>query len=473
TIEVTKIDNIGTPRISKQSVSLSNPSDPFSIVELNIHRRVKDSSFTSVYDGSNKKWVNTSAEGRVSSVTINNSESIVESQVGGYIPSQFTYDTSGRLTAIIQGARKTRLEYGTNGFLTGITNPLGQRKSFVNDASGRVLTEMSHDGRETHFEYDINGNLISLTPPSRPKHSFLLNTFEEVLEYLPPFIGGTNKTRYIYNIDNQLQKVLRPDGAMVQYHYLDGRPHVIQAGDTYFFNYSPIYDNYTQVAHSSGITSDFEFHGPHIKKETQTIASADPVSIEHRFDDEHRVVSSIVRGATTHSAVSRVYDKDGFLIYNGWAAYQRNDPMGRVTRMTVDNIEARFTYDSNYGELSKIEYRQGSKILYSVNYERDPLGRIVHERKGPFGYAFVYDDAGRLMGRKEYGDPTWLTRYHYDQNGNRIRVEGPEAPAELSEYDDQDRILNNGAGISFVHNESGERTQREDVYNVQSTYYSY
>jgi RHS repeat-associated protein len=96
------------------------------------------------------------------------------------------------------------------------------------------------------------------------------------------------------------------------------------------------------------------------------------------------------------------------------------------------------------------------EVVYSVQYQRDRLGRITQKTENIGGdtstYEYSYDAAGRLMDVRTDGTAT--ENYGYDSNGNRLSANG--IPAS---YDDQDRLLSLGS-TSFTYTANGELRTR-------------
>jgi len=62
--------------------------------------------------------------------------------------------------------------------------------------------------------------MTAITPPSRPAHAFSFNKVNQESEYNPPDIGlPVDVTRYEYNLDKDLTRVIQPDGQTIEYNY--------------------------------------------------------------------------------------------------------------------------------------------------------------------------------------------------------------------------------------------------------------
>jgi YD repeat-containing protein len=101
-----------------------------------------------------------------------------------------------------------------------VVDTLGRTVAFTYDSAGRVKRQDLPGGRSVSYAYDGNGNLSTLTPPGRPAHGFLHTAVDLVEEYIPPDVGlAEERTRYGYDLDRNLETILRPDGIEVSLGY--------------------------------------------------------------------------------------------------------------------------------------------------------------------------------------------------------------------------------------------------------------
>ena len=79
------------------------------------------------------------------------------------------------------------------------------------------------DGRTIGYSYDLAGNVSSITPPGRSAHVFIHDALDRESEYNPPDIGlAVDVTKYLYNLDDDLTQIVRPDGQTIDYVYDTG-----------------------------------------------------------------------------------------------------------------------------------------------------------------------------------------------------------------------------------------------------------
>ncbi len=115
------------------------------------------------------------------------------------------------------------------------------------------------------FDYDANGNLASLALPVRPEHGFQYTPVGLVRQY-DPGIPGPKPTRYFYNLDRQLDSLVRPDSIKVALAYdTAGRPQAVTFDrGTLTLGYSPTTGNLSGLVpwRDSGVCDPVRTRGP-------------------------------------------------------------------------------------------------------------------------------------------------------------------------------------------------------------------
>ncbi len=198
---LTTPSGLTTTMTTSRAVTLSDPSDIFSLTALTDVVTINGRTFTSTYTAGTKQWTDTSAVGRQRTTILDALGRIVRSTVADLLPTDLTYDSHGRLAAITQGAaldtRTSTFSYNADGYLQTVTDTLGRAVDFTYDAAGRVTIQTLPDGRAIQYTYDANGNLTSLTPPGQPAHVFTYTPVNLNDTYTPPDVGtGTDQIRY-------------------------------------------------------------------------------------------------------------------------------------------------------------------------------------------------------------------------------------------------------------------------------------
>lgn len=456
-----------------QDVVLSNSSDPFSIIAMTTKRRSGRDEWVSTLDGPSLTYTDVSPEGRVAKRSVNEFEQITSLQTGNLAPLSFSYDSDGKLSSTTQGSRTTSIAYDSNGFVISSKNALNLTTRFERDQLGRVTKKIYHDGRSEEYGYDNNGNLISIKPSGRPAHSFLMNIYELVQQYTPPFLGTNGETKYSYNDDKQLTKVELPGGEEIDYKYgtTHSRLEEISIPDsTYIFQYQYTGHRVSQISSPDQVVSQFTYFGDQVKIENQIFPMEQTPwpSVEYIHDTRFRRSALTLNDHFGMSSTANFrYDRDGLLVKAGELELSRG-LNGEIKGTRLRNFSSTYSHDAVYGELTGIKYSYKNKPLLSIQYQRDNLGRIASESiDGNPSDSLSYDSSGRFVGRSTSGAGRPNSKYRYNANGNL--VSGTENGISFkAEYDDQDRLIkwNN---TEYTYNINGH-LQSETEGNKITTY---
>jgi RHS repeat-associated protein len=471
---IAKTVTVRTPGglISKQTtvrrVTLADPNNPLSLVTQ------ADSVFSNgrisarTYDAAQRRFTNTSPEGRRTFTRIDAQGRPLEVQAAGLLPLASSYDSRGRLVQTAHGSRSWRYVYDARGRLSGTIDPLGRKSEMYYDVTGRLARQVRPDGKEVRFTYDSNGNLTSITPAGRPAHSFGYTSVSLRDEYTPPDVGiGSTSTRYAYNLDRQLTRVIRPDGKTIDFGYdAAGRSSVVTLPHGRIaYQYSASTGQLTGVTAPDGGTLAFTYDGSLPTRVAWGGAVAGTVGVT--YNNDFRVASQIVNGSDT---IRFQYDRDGLLTGAGALAISRSAESGFLTGSTLGSVSGSQGYDG-YGALTEAKFSFGSTSLFQTAYLRDEIGRITQLTETAAGetnvYRYAYDAVGRLIEVRKNGTP--VESYEYDANGNRVRYTGPNGSV-AGTYDDQDRLLRYG-DATYAYTANGELERK--VVGGDTTRYDY
>ncbi|MCL6614542.1 MAG: hypothetical protein K6U03_08020, partial [Firmicutes bacterium] len=208
-----------------RSVTLAEPGNPLSLQTMTDTITINGRTYTTTYAAATQRITSTTPEGRQSFTSLDEKGRIIRTEVPGLAPVAFEYDTRGRLTTITEGtgieARISRINYNAQGYVESITDPMNRTIGFEYDLAGRVTAQIRADGKRITYIYDQGGNVTSITPPGRPTHRFTYTPVDLEETYNPPPVvgGGTNQTRYDYNLNRQVIQITRPDGQTIGFAY--------------------------------------------------------------------------------------------------------------------------------------------------------------------------------------------------------------------------------------------------------------
>jgi RHS repeat-associated protein len=455
-----------------RAVTLSNPSDPLSLVSQNDTFNINGKIYTNDYAAAARTFTFTTPVGRQRTATIDARGRATQSQFANLNPASFTYDAHGRLSTAAFGAgaesRSYSYSYNPQGYLSNVSDPLARVTSYVYDATGRVTQKSLPDGRIINFGYDANGNLTSVTPPGRPAHNFAYTPVDVLSSYTPPNVGaGSNQTLFAHNADRQVTTVTRPDSQTIGLSY-DGAGRLSALtipGGVYGFNYSATTGHLATVSAPGSNTLSFTYDGSLLTRTTWAGTIAGNVS--RTFDNIFRVTSQSINSSST---INYTYDNDGLLTGAGSLTLTRDPQSGLVTSTSLGNLTDARSFNG-FAEVTSYGAAYNAAGIYSASFSYDKLGRITQKVETIGGntdtYDYTYDPAGRLTIVKK--NNTAIATYVYDSNSNRQSFAGPGGTVNGT-YDDQDRLTAYDS-TTYAYTANGELLTK--TTGAQITTYQY
>ncbi len=444
-----------------RQVTLSDEEDPFSLTTLTETFDINGRIYTSLFHAASLQITNTTPEGRQSYTLLDSSGRVTQSQFASLALVEVDYDIRGRVQTIeTQSGSERRtayFDYDPNGFLQSITDPLNRTVSFRYDGAGRLRVQVLPDNRQIEFDYDPNGNLRTLTPPGRPLHSFVYTPIDFLDTYDPPAASiPLDTTRYLYNLDQQVTSVNRPDGSSISVGYDGGGRinSITTSRGTTLFSYHSTNGTLTSLAAPDAVGLAFTYDGSLLK--SSTLSGPVTGSVSWNFDSSFRMTSESVNSS---NPVTFRYDDDSFPTQIGILSIARNPQNGFIDGTTLGSISDARGYNG-FGEMTSLDV----PLLYSTTYTRDKLGRIAHKIENIQGqtdrYDYMYDTMGRLTDVLKNNVP--VVHYDYDSNSNRLP----------GNYDAQDRLLQYGK-FTFAYTANGELQSKTDTTTSRTTTYNY
>jgi RHS repeat-associated protein len=179
------------------------------------------------------------------------------------------------------------------------------------------------------------------------------------------------------------------------------------------------------------------------------------------------VTSTTVNGG---NAIAFQYANDNFLTQAGSLVLNRNAHNGLLMGSALGGVADAWGYNG-FAEPFTYTVSYNAASLYSVQYERDRLGRITQKSETVGGatdvYSYTYDLVGRLTSVGKNG--LVAESYTYDANSNRLNANGPGGLV-AGVYDAQDRLTQYGA-TTYGYSAAGELMTKTNA--GQTTAYSY
>jgi YD repeat-containing protein len=453
-----------------RTVSQLDPADLMSFATLTDTTTQNGKSFIEVFAKGPRTLTRTTPLGRQIKSTLDAAGRVRKMEVPKVLPVELGYDAHGRLETVTQGSRVSTRAYRPDGYLASVTDALVQTTVFTPNAVGRVLSELRPDNNEIVRGYDAVGNLTAVTPPDRPQHELGYTDIDRLELYDPPDLPtGPTPTSWDYNVDGQLDRVIRPGGDLLDVGHDDAgrRTSVASSQGTITRGYHPVTGTLQTLNGPAGIHLTFGYDG-HLLTDV-TWSGAVSGALHRVFDNDLRIGIETINGM---SPVHYDHDADGLLTGAAGLVLIRDPQNGRLTGTTLGTVTETVTYN-DFGEVEDRVVQAGAATLLSLHYNRDPLRRISEKTETLLGEThaetYFYDAAGRLT--DVFRDGVLATHYELDANGNRLsRTTASES--EGASHDDQDRLLTYGTK-SYTYRDSGELLSRTDTATGATTRYDY
>ncbi len=366
---------------------------------------VKNSTFTTVYDGNNthtntktkttttnskittlkEDYTNaiktiTTPEGRVLSSSYNKDNLLTTSiSTGTLAPTYYEYDEKGRVTKETTSARVTTYTYDSKGNLSTVTNPKNETTSYTYDIMDRVVGITHPNGVHESYEYDFNANMTRLVTPTPSDFDFSYNGVDKRVSLTSP-LGY--QTSYTYNKNRKLTSISRPSGNTITNKYILGRL-VSTTTPQGITNYTYLFAD-TIGSITNGLESiNYTYDGELLTKLSQSgVLNQD---ISYTYNNDFLITSSTYANTTDNYT----YDNDGLLTSSGAFTISRDTDNGYVTSVS-DGVYTKTNSYNTYAELTS-----QSDNTFAYNLQRDNKGIISQKIETLNGidttYNYEYD----------------------------------------------------------------------------------
>ncbi|MCQ4165883.1 putative Ig domain-containing protein [Tahibacter harae] len=382
-----------------------------------------------------------------------------------------TCANTGDLTSIVDGnGNRLSFDYDLYGNMTQQTDAQGNVTARQYDAMGRVLTEtrrrMVNGQREelvTTNEYDAAGNLIKSTAPDGV---ITLNTYTEGL--LQHAQVGTFRKTHIYTPDGKVDTTYFGSSGGTERSIYDAEGNVVEQRDRMGRVTKMVYDaanRLTETIHPDGTGGDTD--NPRSRQAFDKAGQ-----LKTSWDERNQATSyeydAAGRQIEVRNALNQVtaveYDDNGRRVLErdalGRDVHSIYDIAGRLTRTVLPDPVVEDQDLSNNPYIDYSYDRMGRKIAQTD--VAAPLSGIP-----PKTTRYAHDAAGRLtavvlpnpqtgqnpeaiaeaLARGEYpaaaisSNGVLVTRYSYDEQGNKIRQIDALGRATNWTYDKAGRVI--------------------------------
>jgi RHS repeat-associated protein len=422
-------------------------------------------------------------------------------------PTQIFYNSFNKPASIIDPLNNTSsLTYNPNANLTQINLPNSSSKHFTYYSNGLVNTYMDALGNTITYNYDSFGDLTSVISPSGTK-SFIYDASGRLISQKDE---NSYSTTYQYNYNDMVTIVTDPLSKTVQYGFDDDN------------NLTSVIDKNGNLSNLTYDTKDrlISIQDPAIKTKTFAYDSRDNIvsttdenshTIQYGYDAKKRLISKTNSLGTTNfgydpagnrisetNATGQIktfsYDSLNQQIsiadalgntttftYNSLGQISgMQDPMGRTTSYSYDNVglmtgitdaashSTTATYDLNGNRLT---IKDANNHTQHFSYDASNRLGSYTDASGNF-FSFAYDGVGNLITETK---PTGTISRTYNPINKVTNVVNAGGDNYTYTFDANGNLLtssNNTGASSFSYNNLNQLVQYSDVFG-NNVYYTY
>jgi RHS repeat-associated protein len=453
----------GPTIVHGRSVVLVDPTNPLSAKTVTETTSLNGATWTRTVDATAKTVTTTTPVGRSATVHYDAHGSIVEVDLPNRSPILIGYNTDGSLRTVTRADRVETFTYDANGFVAAVTDPLRRTRSVRSDGIGRIGATTGPDGATLAAAFNLDDSLQQVTVPGGAVHSF---DYQNALPhaYTPPVAPApTGPTTYGFTPDANLQTLARPDGQVLTASY-DGSGRastVTGAGVSLGYTYEAKTGRLVTMTNQNE-TLSVSYSGPFVSAYQWNGDVTGTVNFT--LDSNFRVGQETP--GFPGKPIDFTYDTDGRVTKASDDTIVHSATDSTLSSFSVGVVTEKGSLDPTYGELATLSAAAGSATPYSATFNRDALGRILSHTETIGGatttYDFAYDSSDRLATVTVNG--AVAAQFTYDANGNRHTASGGE------QYDAQDRLIAS-QGVTYGYSAQGELISK--TTSAGTTSYAY
>ena len=201
----------------------SNIYEDESVLALTQHSssiNVNGRNFSNTYTKSDNTFRTVDIFGVQTSIELNSKNLVSQISSIDKYPTDFEYDTYGRLTKVKKGTQFESYTYDSKGYLESTNNNKGNLTQFVRNSKGQITKRILPNLDEISYTYTSGGEVKSIKAPNDKIHYFEMDLGDYISQALTP---NGKSTSYNYDSDKRLTKVTKPSGKEISYEYENGK----------------------------------------------------------------------------------------------------------------------------------------------------------------------------------------------------------------------------------------------------------
>ena len=388
------------------------------------------------------------------------------------LSTHYTYNAVGLLQQRIDANRhQIGYQWDNQGRIKKLINQNHAEYLFDYNHYGQLIREQAFDGEEKHYNYSENGRLFQIRQPNTlTQFGYHADGKIASKTYSHLETRHTQTEEFEYNLNNQLSKVSNLDsqndfyrnalGQLVREHQHYKVPNLSPMTAVLRYEYDELGNLSKTIRPDGQEQSNLSYGSGHI----YGVAFNQQDMVAFKRDDLHRETARFLANGLVQS---KNYNDVGLLSSQLIQAEQE-------TTNQLHQAERHYQYDKNY-LLTQVD----DSRLGKLNYQYDPIGRLIKSQNPQNTENFAFDPAGNLI------DPiaTQTSQiknnliqqyqgkyYKYDAQGNVIETTQAGKTLKLT-WDNLNRLIqseHNGQITTYGYDVFGRRLYKNSHVNSQN-----
>ena len=422
---------------------------------------------------------------------------------------RFTFDASGRLTAIADlNGYTTTLAYDSSGHLATVTDPAGRQLTVSTDASGLITKVTDPAGRTVAYSYDSSGNLAGvtdadggtwsfsydaahlLTSMTDPRSETVTNAYDTAGRVTSQTDAAGRTTTLAYS-DTGDTTITAPDGNVTDEQYTQGQLVQLTKGAgtssaaTWHFTYDPATLGVATQTDPGGHVTSYSYAGGSYNPTSTTDALGRETTATYNSFEEPLTVTSPSGTTTTYT-----YDSNGNVLtvsrpLTGTSSTQTTADVygdsahpGDLTSQTdADGNTSQFSYDAD-GNLVASTDALGRKTTYAYDSigrrtsMTSPRGNVSGATAASYTTTYAYNALGELT--RQVDPLGHLTTDSYDGDQNRTSTTDASGHVTTYSYDADNELTKvtraDGTTLAYGYDKNGNQTSQTNAAGHTTSY---
>lgn len=381
--------------------------------------------------------------------------------------TEYKYNQVGLLEQRIDANRHSvAYQWDKQGRIQKLINQNQAEYLFEHNPYGYLIREQAFDGEEKHYSYNENGRLFQIRQPN------ILTQFDYYADgqiasksFTHLHTGQKQTEQFDYNLNSQLSRAsnevsqidfyLNALGQLVREHQHYKIPELKLLTAVLHYEYDEL-GNLIKTIRPDGQTLNHLVYGSgHI----YAIGLNNQEVVSFQRDDLHRETTRLLANGLIQT---KQYNDIGLL------SSQLIQPEQETQDYLQYQAHRYYQYDQNY-LLSQVE----DSRLGKLNYQYDPIGRLIAAQSLHKAESFSFDPAGNLIDTDSVLSPTQIRNnliksykgkhYQYDAQGNVTEITQAGKNLKLT-WDNQNRLIrsdNNGLITEYGYDVFGRRLYKK------------